>query len=81
MATKKETILFPKEDREAIEKLRRIVHPSPEEINLIWILFKRYTGSPISSYTTNCNSCPTSIVNIYWQLLEWFTKNESLFEQ
>lgn len=68
---------FLKSEAEQIEKLRRIVSPNGDEMNLIFNLYNKYVGT-VAQYSTSCN-CHTHIGNLYWQLLEWFNSNSSKF--
>lgn len=68
---------FLKSEAEQIQKLRRVVSPTGEEMNLIFNLYNKYVGT-VAQYSTSCN-CHTHISNLYWQLLDWFNSNSSKF--
>lgn len=68
---------FLKSEIELFDKLRRIVSPNGDEMNLIFNLYNKYVGT-VAQYSTSCN-CHTHIGNLYWQLLEWYGSNSSRF--
>lgn len=72
-------VLFPKEDRMTIEALKKVTHPTKDQMDTIYELYKKYINPVQPMYRTNCN-CAGNIVGLYWRLLEWFDANTAKFE-
>ena len=74
-----EIILHPKEDSLTIQALKKITHPTKEQMDTIYSLYKKYINPMQPMYRTNCQ-CAGNIVSLYWKLLEWYDANKEKFE-
>jgi len=71
-------ILYPREDRQRIEYLRKIATSNQQEMDDIFRFYNKYVGHA-PNYNTTCD-CHNSIQNLYWLLLAWFSANLDKFE-
>jgi hypothetical protein len=70
--------MFTITDKDLLLKLRRVVAPNGEEMETIFSLYKKYINENARQYTTGC-SCGHDIGTYYWDLMDFFSKNESKF--
>jgi hypothetical protein len=66
------------EDKNDILRLQSIEEPTKADMDLTFLLTKKYVRPELVSYTTGC-SCSNSITKLYQSLMEWYSVNESLF--
>ena len=79
MSTQSTPPLHPKEDYVSICELRKVIHPTGQQLEEIFRLYRKYIQW-IPAYTTNCN-CSSNIANLWNELNQWVIKNTALFEQ
>lgn len=60
-------------DKEILESLKLITDPSESEMNIIFIMYKKFIRD-IPVYTTGC-SCENNITKLYKDLMEWYKNN------
>lgn len=61
-------------DQEIIKSLEDIADPSEEQMNLIFLMYKKYVNPNIYTYTTGC-TCENNIKNLYRDLMSWAKNN------
>ena len=78
--TKIETkIEKPVADGIELQRLARVVTATQNDINSIYTLYKKYMNSK-AVYSSSCNSCRGGIKLMWSELIEFYSKNKSIFE-
>lgn len=70
--------MYSLEDKNEILRLQSIEEPTKNDMDLTFLLAKKYVRPELVSYTTGC-SCSNSITKLYQSLMDWYSVNEGLF--
>lgn len=64
-------------DKNEIDRLAKVVTPTPYDITSIYNLYCKYVkpGAPFPSINSRCSSCGNSIVKYWRELVSWGNKN------
>lgn len=68
------------EDKEELERIKRIVHPAGTDFNNIYTLYKKYVDNKAKFPTFGCSKCPGSIVAYWKDLTTWYHNNKNKFD-
>jgi hypothetical protein len=61
--------------RKEFERLKNVLTPQKNDLDLIFSLYKGFVNPNASFYTTGCN-CQNSIENVYRELMAWYENNK-----